>query len=599
MCGIVGHINFQKTIERTAFITMRDTLAHRGPDDAGAVFFENDSIALGHRRLSFLDLSVAGRQPMSNEKETVWITLNGEIYNYIELRNELLKLNYRFKTGTDTEVIIHGYEEWGTDIVSKLKGMFAFGLVDLKKNQLLLARDTFGIKPLYYYQHNRQLIFASELKAILKCSDVKREIDFTSFADYFIYRYVPSPKSIWKNISKLPPAHFLIYNYKKDTTQLTEYRQFKFGSEKINEQDLISEMGKMLEQSVGIHARSDVPVGSFLSGGYDSSAIVYYLTKRGYKPETFSIGFENWQNSEHQFAQLVADHLKVPHHVTLATDATLDLLDIMPHVYDEPIADISILPTWLVSHAAVQKVKAVMSGEGADELFGGYTWQKEFYNMNKALPALKKMANKISGKNNFDTVEFYANAMAMGKFGSEELKQMLLPDFHSSIPEDSSWFYRKNFNSNLSAVKSLQQLDIKCFMAELVLTKIDRATMANSLEARVPFLDYDLFEKILQVNEDVYFKPETTKFILHENISKHLPASILERKKQGFVGPDEFYMNIEWYKNVLGSAALIRDGIINAAYCERLLNNKDHWRLWKLAVMEKWYKRWATSTEVK
>ncbi len=594
MCGIVGQINFQKTIERTAFITMRDTLAHRGPDDAGAVFFENDSIALAHRRLSFLDLSEAGRQPMCNADGTVWITLNGEIYNYIELRNELLKLNYRFKTATDTEVIIHGYEAWGTEIISRLKGMFAFGLLDLKTNQLLLARDTFGIKPLYYYENNGQFIFASELKAILKCSAVKREIDFTSFADYFIYRYVPSPKSIWKNISKLPPAHFLIFDYKKNTTELTEYRHLKFDSKKINEQDLVSEVGKMLEQSVSIHARSDVPIGSFLSGGYDSSAIVYYLTKLGYKPETFSIGFKDWQNSEHHFAELVANHLKVPHNVTLATNETLDLLDIMPDVYDEPIADISILPTWLVSHSAVQKVKAVMSGEGADELFGGYTWQKEFYNLNKAVPALKKITNKVLGKSSVDSVAFYSNAMAMGKFDGNELKQMLHPDFHSSIPKDSDWFYRKNFNSNLSLVKSLQQLDIKCFMGELVLTKIDRATMANSLEARVPFLDYDLFEKLLQVKENIYFKPETTKFILHENIAGHLPASILERKKQGFVGPDEFYMSIERYKNILDHAALIRDGIVREEYYVRLLNDKDHWRLWKLAVMENWYKRWTT-----
>lgn len=594
MCGIVGQINFQKPIERTAFVAMRDKLTHRGPDDAGVYFFENDAIALGHRRLSFLDLSEAGRQPMSNEDATIWITLNGEIYNYIELRNELLKLNYRFKTGTDTEVIIHGYEEWGTEIISRLKGMFAFGLLDLKKNQLFLARDTFGIKPLYYYEHNEQFIFASELKAILKCAEVKREIDFTSFADYFIYRYVPSPKSIWKNISKLPPAHYLIYDYKKKTTQLTEYRQLKFDSKKISERDLIPEVGEMLERSVSIHARSDVPIGSFLSGGYDSSAIVYYLTKLGYKPETFSIGFKGWQNSEHQFAQLVADHLNVPHNVTLATDETLDLLDMMPDVYDEPIADISILPTWLVSRSAARKVKAVMSGEGADELFGGYTWHKEFYKMNAELSVWKKWTNKILGENNFDTVEFYSNAMAMGKFDSNELKQMLHADFHSSIPEDSSWFYRKNFNSDLSPLQSIQQMDIKCFMGELVLTKIDRATMANSLEARVPFLDYELFEKILQVNESVYFKPDTTKFVLHENIVGHLPTSILERKKQGFVGPDEFYMNLDRYKNILDNAALIRDGIIREEYYNRLVNDKDHWRLWKLTVMEKWYSHWAT-----
>lgn len=592
MCGIVGQINSSASIQPASFIAMRDTLTHRGPDDAGAEFFKNNHIALGHRRLSFLDLSASGRQPMCNEDETIWIVLNGEIYNYIELREELKMRNHLFKTNTDTEVIIHGYEEWGTDIIGKLKGMFAFGLLDLKKKQLLLARDTFGIKPLYYYCANGQFIFASELKAILASNEVKREIDFTSFADYFVYRYVPSPKSIWKNISKVPPAHFLVYEYETGIAELTEYRSLKFASNKIAQKALIEKTGELLEQSVKIHARSDVPIGSFLSGGYDSSAVVYWLTKLGYRPETFSIGFEKWDNSEHQFAALVAEHLHVPHTTTMVTDETLDLLDIMPDVYDEPIADISILPTWLVSRLAVQKVKAVMSGEGADELFGGYTWQKEFYARNAELSAVTKLINKVRGTENIDTVAFYSTAMSMGKFDANELKQLLSADLHTHIHTDPDWFYRKNFNKELSPLKSIQQMDIKCFMGELVLTKIDRASMANSLEVRVPFLDHELFEKIFSVDENIYFKQNTTKYILQENIREHLPDAILARKKQGFVGPDNFYMNIERYKKVLDNASLIRDGLITRDYVQRLITNKDHWRLWKVTVMEKWYSRW-------
>ena len=213
MCGIIGHIKQNSPINRDEFVRMRDTLTHRGPEDADAKYFENDRLALGHRRLSFLDLSEAGRQPMCNEDETIWIVLNGEIYNYIELREILIQKGHTFKTQSDTEVIVHGYEEWGTAIVSKLKGMFAFGLLDLNQKKLVLVRDRFGIKPLYYTQFQGQLIFASELKAIVACQEVKREIDMSSFTDYFVYRYIPSPKTIWKNISKLPPAHFLIYNY--------------------------------------------------------------------------------------------------------------------------------------------------------------------------------------------------------------------------------------------------------------------------------------------------------------------------------------------------------------------------------------------------
>ena len=214
MCGIIGHINTGGKINRESFVQMRDTLIHRGPDDADSRFFNNDSIALGHRRLSFLDLSEAGRQPMCNEDETVWIVLNGEIYNYIELRETLIKLGHIFKTLSDTEVIIHGYEEWGIEIVNKLKGMFAFGLLDLKQDKLILVRDRFGIKPLYYTNFDGQFIFASELKAIVAHHEVKREMDMGAFADYFVYRYIPSPKTIWKNICKLPPAHMLIYDCK-------------------------------------------------------------------------------------------------------------------------------------------------------------------------------------------------------------------------------------------------------------------------------------------------------------------------------------------------------------------------------------------------
>ena len=593
MCGIVGHIKHRSSIDRLVFTRMRDTLSHRGPDAADSKFFEQDRVALGHRRLSFLDLSDAGKQPMCNEDETVWITLNGEIYNYVELRAILLHKGHVFKTQSDTEVIIHGYEEWGTDIVNKLKGMFAFGLVDLHKKKLLLVRDRFGIKPLYYTQFEDQFIFASELKAIVACDEVKREMDMSSFSDYFVYRYIPSPRTIWKNISKLPPSHYLIYNYSDQTYNLVEYWKLAFTSNTENEKILIEEVNQLISDSVSIHARSDVPIGSFLSGGYDSSAIVYYLSKQGYRPDTFSIGFKNWDNSEDQYAKIVADYFGVPLTSLMVDDGDLDMMDIMPDVYDEPIADISILPTWLVSHSAVQKVKAVMSGEGADELFGGYSWQKKFFADQYQASWMKKLITSLTGRKSEQTVAFYADAMAMGRFDKGELRQMLQSDMHKHIADDVDWFYRKNFDESLSPLKSIQRMDIKCFMGELVLTKIDRASMANSLEVRVPFLDHELFEKVFSVKEERYFKQDITKYLLFENIKDHLPKEVLKRSKQGFVGPDAFYMNMDRYKGILDNATLCMDGIVRKEYYIQLLANSDHWRLWKLAVMELWYKRWV------
>jgi asparagine synthase (glutamine-hydrolysing) len=593
MCGIIGQIRQHGSIDRTVFIRMRDTLTHRGPDAADARFFAEETIALGHRRLSFLDLSEAGKQPMCNEDETVWITLNGEIYNYIELRSLLLEKGHTFKTQTDTEVIIHGYEEWGVNIINKLKGMFAFGLLDLRRRKLLLVRDRFGIKPLYYTHFDGQLIFASELKAIVECDDVKREMDMSSFADYFVYRYIPSPKTIWKNISKLPPAHYLTFDYADQTSELVEYWKINFSSYPENEKTLIEEVDHMLETSVAIHARSDVPSGSFLSGGYDSSAVVYYLSKLGYRPDTFSIGFKGWENSEDQYAKIVSDHFHVPLTSLVVDDSNLDMMGMMAEVYDEPIADISILPTWLVSHSAVKKVKAVMSGEGADELFGGYSWQKKFFADQHSRSLFQKLFSDLSQRKADDTLAFYADAMAMGRFDRDELEQLLHPSQHRYIADDTDWFYRKNLDASLSPLKRIQRMDIKCFMGELVLTKIDRASMANSLEVRVPFLDHELFEKVLSVKEEVYFKQDVTKYLLYENIKNHLPREVLTRSKQGFVGPDSFYMNIGRYKSILDNATLCRDGLIRKEYYIQLLARSDHWRLWKLAVMELWYKRWV------
>jgi len=589
MCGIVGYFDSQRPINEAQFNTMLSTLNHRGPDGWGTYFNMDKSIALGHRRLSFIDLSETGKQPMCDTKGNNWITFNGEIYNYKELREELAN-SYQFKTETDTEVLLAAYQEWGIKFINKLKGMFAFGLYDTSLNKLFLVRDRFGIKPLYYFTNGKQLIFASEIKAIMASGIAKKEIDFSAFADYFVYRYIPSPKTIWKNVAKLSPATYLEIDTINLNIKTTEYWKIESLNKTENNDLLVKEINEILQRSVREHTRADVPIGSFLSGGYDSSALVHYMKQLNQEPKTFSIGFSKWEKSEDQYAKIVAEHLQVDNTSVIADEESLKLLDLMADVYDEPIADISIIPTYMVSKLAAQKVKAVLSGEGADEIFAGYTWQQDFMKQHNSKNWLSKLLSK--NKPNEDTVMFYAQSMAMGWFDNEELKRMLNPALHQYIPNDVHWFYRKHFDKHLSPLKSIQYLDVKCFMGELVLTKIDRASMANSLEVRVPFLDHTLLEKVFSLNENIYFKANQTKDLLYQNIKSYLPQQILNRKKQGFVGPDEYYMNLDFYANTLKNSLLVKHHIINQDYIDNLLKETYNWKLWKILIMEKWYKRW-------
>ncbi|MDD3858563.1 MAG: asparagine synthase (glutamine-hydrolyzing) [Bacteroidales bacterium] len=591
MCGIIGVINKSSKIDHELFYLMRDTLSHRGPDGYGSYFSENDYVALGHRRLSFLDLSNAGIQPLSNEDNSIWITINGEIYNYIELREELISKNHIFKTETDSEVVIHAYEEWGTDMINKLEGMFAFGIWDDKKKKLILARDKFGIKPLYYFLDQNQLIFSSEIKAIVRDPQIERKINFYSLCEYFIYRYVPSPATIFENIFKLEPAHFIEID---QDLNFNPVKYFELKTDELNStrRKIIKEIDASLRRSVGIHIRSDVSVGSFLSGGYDSSLMVKYFSEFEKGFNTYSIGFEDWENSEHKFAEVVAKKFKTQHHSTILDKTSLDILDKLMYYYDEPIADISIIPTFQVSQLASINNKAVLSGEGADEIFAGYTWHREYlWHISKAQKRDSKKWGWELPINNFD-VESYSKAMAMGGFGIDDLKDLLTPQLHQFIPEDCSAFYRRFYNPDLPIPKRFQLMDIRCFMGELVLTKIDRASMANSLEVRVPFLLPSIAESVLKLKPSVYFDRKKPKIILRSLLKKHIPKKILNRKKQGFTGPDSYYMDFDWYRKNLKNSQLEKAGIIKKETIENYLNNKDHWRLWKLAVLEKWFTIW-------
>ncbi len=340
-----------------------------------------------------------------------------------------------------------------------------------------------------------------------------------------------------------------------------------------------------------IHTRADVPVGSFLSGGYDSSAIVTARVAAGQRPDTFAIGFEGWDDSEHLHAASVAAALGVPCRHELVTEQSLDALSVMPDVYDEPIADISILPTWLVSRLAARHVKAATSGEGADELLGGYWWQMRMFHR-QPRGWLARMGQRVAGRSP-DVVSLYADAMAMGRFGRGELERAFAPAHHAALPRDPDWFYRSHLDRSLSPFKAVQRLDIKCFMGELVLAKVDRASMANSLEVRVPFLDHELYADLLGVHEDCVVRQGVTKHLLQACLRGKVPDAILTRKKQGFVGPEEHYRTFDLYRRGLERSRLVADGIIRADYIASRFAEQDPWRLWKLFVLEQWYRRWV------
>lgn len=596
MCGILGQFRFESPIDPKLFNRQRDRLRHRGPDGAHSWFSQDGFRALGFRRLSFLDLSAAGMQPMQNEKGNLHLVCNGEIYNYIELKNQLQKKGHTFRSQSDSEVILHGYEEWGTAVLNKLKGMFAFAIWDESSKKLFLARDRFGIKPIYYGWLGDSFFFASELKAIVEDAPQRPPVNFAAIPDFLTYRYIPSPNTIWKNLFKIPPAHFLelsLHNMQtvKSNSYTQAYWDLKFTKLNITPKQAVEEVNALLKQSVHTHLRSDVPIGSFLSGGYDSSALVYYMTQNDYRPNTFAIGFEAWKESEDQYAQLVASHLNVPFYKTMVGGEQLGLLDKLAYHYDEPLGDISIIPTYQVSELASQHNKAVFSGEGADEIFGGYWWQKKIASLSPFDAWKQRWKSRLGAKPDY-FVEQYAEAAAMGRYNEQNLAGLLHPDLHPQIPGYSDWFYAQWYDNRLPPLKAFQYMDVKAFMGELVLVKIDRASMANALEVRVPFLDHELFERVYALSPTVMYRSDQTKFLLGENIKGHLPAAILQRSKQGFVGPDLYYMDIGWYTKILERGYLLKQNIIQPKALQQLIVEKKHWELWKLTILEKWWSRW-------
>jgi len=600
MCGILGQVNYQDMINQELLKKMLKTLVHRGPDGDGLYYSSDGCVALGHQRLSIIDLSEKGRQPMSNEDNTIWITFNGEIYNFKELREVLKGKGHQFRSQTDTEVIIHGYEQWGIDCVDHLRGMFAFGIWDSNEQRVFLARDPFGIKPLYYYHDPEHFIFASELKAIISSTDVPREINVEALCDFFYYRYIPSPKSIWRNICKLPPASTLVHQ--DGGTVVRQYwtpPPLREGP--TDEKQVLIELDALLGESVEKHLISDVPLGLLLSGGMDSSTIAFYMHKLGQGATAFGIGFDvedEWYN-EMPDARIVAERCSMELHEEIVHADVWELLPKLMWFYDEPFSDGSMFPSYIVSQLARNHMKVALGGEGGDELFAGYN---RYFDAPPPVPPQSRLSQLRTslglGVVHKETVEYQRGMHPF--FERADLKRLLHPDLRNYIPDSGEWFLDQYYRTDIPAPKRWQLLDLSTILPEQYLTKIDRASMAHSLEIRVPFLDKRVAEYVLSLPVSDYVREKEKKYLLKKLMGGRLPERILNKRKRGFSIPLDHFWNEDTMLECIMDGPGIASGMFQRDSILKLHQQRNavalH-RLWQLAIFDAWYSIWGTNTK--
>ena len=625
MCGIAG---FHGSGNHEIIKNMTNSLARRGPNDESFYNFAN--LYFGFRRLSIIDLTT-GRQPMSNEDDTVWLIFNGEIYNFLELRTGLEKKGHKFKSKTDTEVIIHLYEEKGEACFDELNGMFALAIWDQKAKKLIVAKDRLGKKPLYYSVINNTFIFASELKAILEHPLIKKEIDYDSLNKYLIYEYVPTPKTIIKNVSKLEPGHFLIWQNNQLTNK--EYWDIAFQRVNIdvnNQALVLKEFDNLLNDSIKRRLVADVPLGVFLSGGLDSSTITYYAAKNlSQQVKTFSIGFSDKSFDETAYADQVAKFLGTDHyHLNCSPSDLLKAMSEVAKINDEPLADASIFPTHLLSQFTRTSVTVALGGDGGDELLAGYpTFQAlKLSKLIRLLPLsvikiLQVITNQLPvSYNNFSWdfklkrllsgYEYWPeiqNQIWLGSFKKEENQSLLSPAISLQVNLEESFI---ELESLLSKVKSeqlenrLTYLYLKQYLLDDILVKADRASMYNSLEVRAPFLDYRLVDFINSLPFDLKLKGFTTKYILKELMKGKLPDNIINRPKKGFGVPVAKWLNDElkdFTNDLLAGSRLKNQGIFNPDYVNKILvehrhKKADHRKkIWTLLMFQIWHDTWFHS----
>ncbi|MFH0763968.1 MAG: asparagine synthase (glutamine-hydrolyzing) [Candidatus Omnitrophota bacterium] len=627
MCGICGYIHLDKSKRPSEAIlkNMMETIRKRGPDEEGV--YLKDNVALGHRRLSIIDLET-GQQPMSSQDGSITIVYNGEVYNFPQLKDILIKSGHRFKTHSDTEVVIHAYEEYGKDCVKYFNGMFAFAIWDSRKNILFMARDRFGKKPLYYAVFDNQFIFGSELKALLKHPSVRKEIDVDALSRYLAYEYVPSPYSIFKNINKLEPASTLVL---KDGRIKTDYYwDLAFGrADRFDIKEAEERLLALLKESVRKRLISDVPLGVFLSGGIDSSSIVAMMAELvdPKKIKTFSIGFKEKSFDESSDARRVAEYFGTDHHEEILSPDTMigifpDILDIL----DEPFADSSIIPTYLVSKFTRRYVKTALGGDGGDELFLGYpSFLAHKINgyLNLVPAAIKKIPLEMltrvtSASTEYMSVNFKAKRFLrgldfpedvrhqawIGSFTPQEQKKLFAPDSAPDHSADKIYAATKRLFNNAPTKDPLNKAIytyVKTYMTDDILAKVDRASMANSLEVRAPFLDTEFAEFACSLPSSAKLKNFRTKTILKNALKGKLPEETLNKPKQGFAVPVAKWLKGD-LKTLLFEAfdkkKIEREGLFNYSYIRKMRDdfvaNRHDTRkeIWALFMFEMWYDKW-------
>ena len=629
MCGIAGFslFNYNEGGEE-ALHAMHHAILHRGPDASG--IYLDDHIGLCHRRLSILDLSEAGNQPMYSADNNLVIVFNGEIYNFLELRAELEQQGVAFKSHTDTEVILELYAREGVKCLQKLNGMFAFALWDKTKQELFIARDRLGKKPLYYFSDNGRFAFGSEIKAILALKDIPREIRLDAVYDFFAYQYVPDPKSIFKHIHKLPPAHYLVLN--NDGFNIHEYWDLSFknvssASEEANKVQLKALLEKVTKQRM----ISDVPLGAFLSGGVDSSGVVAMMSEISETPvKTCTIGFDNKEFNEADFAREIAEKYETEHHEFTVHQNVAEQLEHIASFFDEPFADPSLVPTFFVSELARKAVTVALAGDGGDEMFAGYekytTDDIENKLRNKfpesirktIFPSLAKIVGVLPGvigRKGKSLLTSLSHDPAMGFFITNSMmtddmwNKLVKPNVATTLNGYHPSQYTLDMYNKADGPDHLSKIlytDIKTYMTGDILVKVDRMSMANSLEVRAPILDYQVAEFTATLPSSQKYRDGEKKYLLKEVFKPFIPDSLLYRKKMGFSPPLD-----EWFRGELkalsesrllqcneGLSDVFNTAAINSIWQEHQNRTKDHGIvLWSMLMYQMWYDRYAVIQE--
>jgi asparagine synthase (glutamine-hydrolysing) len=605
MCGIVGVVR-RDGVSEAAVAIMRDALAHRGPDDAGSWRSEAGDVGLAMRRLSIIDLSAAGHQPMTNEDGSIWLVFNGEIYNYAVLRDELIRLGHRFRSHSDAEVIIHGYEEWGEQVVVRFRGMFGFALWDVARRRLVLARDHTGIKPLFYYWDGTTFAFASELKAFWALGGLDRSHDRTAIWDYLTYHYIPAPKTAYQRVRKLRPGHLLVFEGAEPVP--VPYWDVDLSEDQsLREPDAVALIQERLEDAVRIGLVADVPVGLFLSGGLDSTSVLACMAPEMREPvRAFAIGFDVAGHSETSFARLAAQTFGAAYKERIVgRESVRELLPRLVRMYDEPYCDTSALPTLRLAELARQDVKVALAGDGGDELFAGYRWHGVWARQQRmrSVPGPVRrgvlapvgrawpegwrgteLKHFLEGMGE-DPLAQYARQVEL--FSPAEKRLLLGPAWADAFAGyDDRWAFRQHWRTDVPAITCAQYVDLKTYLPDFVLTKVDRATMAVGLESRPPLLDPRLIEAAFRTPAAIRFRHAEKKYLLKRAVAGRVPQSIIDRPKKGFGSPMAQWMAED--RGWVESRLLAPGRIASLASLDELGHRGFGNRCWALLVLEEW-----------